>query len=139
MLPEIQISTVLFFLSYQFKQTTQSFMLQLLNVIEFIQLIFPQSASVRKLKSVSAAQWTQTCLDIVWTELSPLNKTGTFTKVANVMAIYDDLWTQWRPIQMSEFRANIFLIRTTYGPQKFPKIRFLKVNFFHLPMHLTNE
>ena len=26
------------------------FMLQLLNVIEFIQLIFPQSASVRKLK-----------------------------------------------------------------------------------------
>ena len=48
------IATVLIFFylffSYQFKQTTQSFMLQLLNVIEFIQLIFPQSASVRKLK-----------------------------------------------------------------------------------------
>ena len=110
-------------------------------------------------------------------------------RVANVVADHDDLSTQWRPIKMSKFRANIFLIRTTSnyvwasevfknqrfkshlfsffqykkypklktwvnfapiffwyellpttsGPQKFPKIRFLKVNFFRLPMHLTKE
>ena len=33
----------------------------------------------KKIESVSATQWTQICLDIVWTELSPLIKTGTFT------------------------------------------------------------
>ena len=31
------------------------------------------------------------------------------------------------------------LLPTTYRTQKSPKIRFLKVNYFHLPMHLTNE
>ena len=32
------------------------------------------------------------------------------------------------------FDANYFQLL-----QKFPNIRFLKVNFFHLPMHVTNE
>ena len=37
----------------------------------------------------------------------------TITRVANVVADHDDLLTQWRPIKMSKFRANIFLIQTT--------------------------
>ena len=36
-----------------------------------------------------------------------------FSRVANVVADHDSLLTQWRPIKMSKFRANIFLIRTT--------------------------
>ena len=35
------------------------------------------------------------------------------TRVANVVADHDSLLTQWRPIKMSKFGANIFLIRTT--------------------------
>ena len=31
------------------------------------------------------------------------------------------------------------LLPTIYGHQNFPKDRFLKVNYFCLPMHLTNE
>ena len=31
------------------------------------------------------------------------------------------------------------LLPTTSEPQKFQKIRFWKVSFFHFPMHLTNE
>ena len=34
-------------------------------------------------------------------------------RVANVVADHNSLLTQWRPIKMSKFRANIFLIRTT--------------------------
>ena len=37
----------------------------------------------------------------------------TYGRVANVVAIHDDLSTQWRPIEMSKFRANIFLIQAT--------------------------
>ena len=36
-----------------------------------------------------------------------------YLRVANVVADHDDLLTQWRPIKMSKFRANIFLIPTT--------------------------
>ena len=43
-------------------------------------------------------------------------------------------WVNWAPIFFW-----YKLLPTTSGPQKFPKIRFLKVNFFHIPMHLTNE
>ena len=31
------------------------------------------------------------------------------------------------------------LLPTTYGPQKFSKIRLLKVNYFHLSIHLAND
>ena len=32
-----------------------------------------------------------------------------------------------------------FALKTTYGPQKFSKIAVLKVNYFHLLIHLANE
>ena len=34
-------------------------------------------------------------------------------RVANVVTVHDDLLTQWRPIQMSKFRTNIFFTQTT--------------------------
>ena len=44
---------------------------------------------------------------------------------------------------MSEFRTNILLIRTTvpttYGPQKFSKIRGLKVTYFYLPSQKLSQ
>ena len=43
-------------------------------------------------------------------------------------------WVNWVPIFFS-----YELLPTTSGPKKFPKIRVLKVNYFQLPMHLTNE
>ena len=58
-------------------------------------------------------------------------------RVDMVGMIRDDLLTQWRHIPIGQFRANIFwykLLPTNYGPQK-----FLKVNYFHLPIHLANE
>ena len=58
-------------------------------------------------------------------------------RVTKVVTIHDDLLTQQRNIWMSKFRTNILLIRTTvpttYGPQKFSKIRGLKVTYFHFP------
>ena len=60
----------------------------------------------------------------------------THVRVANVVAVHDDLLTQWMPIKMSKFQANIFwckLLPTTYGPQKFSKIRSFKVTSFHFP------
>ena len=46
----------------------------------------------------------------IWTlNLDP----GVQVRVANVVEIHDDLLTKWRPISMSKFRVNIFLIRTT--------------------------
>ena len=38
---------------------------------------------------------------------------------------------------MSKLRENIFLIRTTSGPQQFAKIRVFKVDNFVLPLILT--
>ena len=35
------------------------------------------------------------------------------TRVANVVADHNDLLTQWSPIKMSKFRADILLKRTT--------------------------
>ena len=35
------------------------------------------------------------------------------SRVANVVADHDSLLTQWRPMKMSKFCVNIFLIRTT--------------------------
>ena len=55
------------------------------------------------------------------------------SRVANVVADHNDLLTQWRPIKMTKFHANIFLVRTTSGPRKFSKIRGLKGNYFHFP------
>ena len=57
-------------------------------------------------------------------------------RVANVVADYDDLLTQWRPIKRSKFRANIFLIQATsnyFWASKVLKIRGLKVTYFHFP------
>ena len=36
-----------------------------------------------------------------------------YNRVANVVADHDDLLIQWRPIKMSKFSANIFLIQST--------------------------
>ena len=38
---------------------------------------------------------------------------------------------------MGQFRANVFLIRLTSGPQKFSKISISKVDNFDLPIFLT--
>ena len=34
-------------------------------------------------------------------------------RVAKVVTVHNDLSTQWRPMKMSKFRANIFLIQST--------------------------
>ena len=64
-------------------------------------------------------------------------------RVTKVVTIHDDLLTQQRNIWMSEFRTNILLIRTTvpttYGPQKFSKIRGLKVTYFYLPSQKLSQ
>ena len=63
-------------------------------------------------------------------------------RVANVVSDHDDLLKQWRPIKMSKFRANIFLIRTTsnyFGASEVSENQVFKSQFFHLSMHLTNE
>ena len=63
-------------------------------------------------------------------------------RVAKVVAIHNDLLTQWRPIKMSKFHANIFLIRTTsnyFWASEVSKNQVFKSHFFHLPMHLPNE
>ena len=49
---------------------------------------------------------------------------------------HDDLLAQWRHIPMCQFRTNIFLIRTT---SNYLWARVLKVNYFHLPIHVANE
>ena len=36
-----------------------------------------------------------------------------YIRVAKVVTVHDDLLTQRRPIKMSKFRANIFLVRIT--------------------------
>ena len=46
-------------------------------------------------------------------EVKTFWKIETANRVANVVADHDDLLTQQRPIKMSKFGANIFLIRTT--------------------------
>ena len=56
-----------------------------------------------------------------------------YIRVANVVADHDSLLTQWRPIKMSKFRANIFLIRTTSNYFWASEIRGLKVTYFHFP------
>ena len=64
------------------------------------------------------------------------------TRVANVVTDYDDLLTPWRPIKMSKFCPNIFLIQTTsnyFWASEVSKNQVFKSHFFHLPMHLTNE
>ena len=68
------------------------------------------------------------------------------TRVDMVGTNHDELLTQlskaytngsiWRQYF---FDRNYFQVSTTYGPQKFSKIRVLKVNYFHLPIHLANE
>ncbi len=44
---------------------------------------------------------------------------------------------------MCQFCANIFylyeLLPITSGPQKFSKIKVLKVKYFHLPIHLSDK
>ena len=56
-----------------------------------------------------------------------------FTRVANVVADHDSLLTQWRPIKMSKFCANIFLIRTTsnyFWASEVSKNQVFKSQFF---------
>ena len=64
--------------------------------------------------------------NIVW--LTSFWASFLFIRVANVVADHDDLLTQWRPIKMSNFRANIFLIRTTsnyfWASEVFKNLRF---------------
>jgi hypothetical protein len=56
----------------------------------------------------------------------------TNNRVDMVGTNHDELLTQWRHYPMGKFSANIFLIKTTSGPQKISKIRVLLVNYFHL-------
>ena len=54
-------------------------------------------------------------------------------RVANVVTVHDDLLTQWRPISMSKFDANIFLIRTTsnyFWASEVFKNQSFKVTYF---------
>ena len=64
-------------------------------------------------------------------------------RVANVLGIHNDLSTQSRPLKMSKFHANIFFdmnyFQLLMGLRIFQKSGLLKVNFFRLSMHLTNE
>ena len=63
-------------------------------------------------------------------------------RVAKVVTVHNDLLTQWRPIKMSKFCANIFwykLLPTTYGPQKFPKNRVFKVDYFILTLFFERK
>ena len=58
-------------------------------------------------------------------------------RVANVVAIQSNLLTQWVNSMSIFFWYK--LLPTTSGPQNFPKIRVLKVIYFSLPIHLTQE
>ena len=42
-----------------------------------------------------------------------LDQVSISIRVAKVVTVHDDLLTHWRPIKMSKFCANIFLIQTT--------------------------
>ena len=56
-------------------------------------------------------------------------------RVDMVATNHDKVLTLWRHMPLGQFRANIFwydLLPLTSGPQKFSKIRVLKVNYFHL-------
>ena len=54
-----------------------------------------------------------------------------------VGTVYDDLLTQLRHIPLGQFRVIIFLIRITFNYLWASVV--LKVNYFHLPIHLANE
>ena len=62
-------------------------------------------------------------------------------RVANVVADHDDLITQWLPIKMSKFCANIFLIRTTsnyfWASEVFKNQRF-KSHLFSFSQYKKN-
>ena len=53
-----------------------------------------------------------------------------YIRVANVVADHDSLLTQWRPIKMSKFRANIFLIQTTSNYLWASEVKVVKVYYF---------
>ena len=62
-------------------------------------------------------------------------------RVANVVADHDDLLTQWRPIKMSKFCANIFLIGTSsnyFWTSEVSKNQVLKSQFFSCS-HASNQ
>ena len=56
-----------------------------------------------------------------------------------ITAIYEHNEGLWKWVNFAPIFFRYELLPTTSGPQKFPKIRFFKVNFFHLSMHITNE
>ena len=63
------------------------------------------------------------------------------TRVAKVVRVHDDLLKQWRPIKMSRFRANIFLIRTTsnyFWASEVSKYQVFKSQFFS-SSHASNQ
>ena len=62
-------------------------------------------------------------------------------RVGNVVADHNDLLTQWRPIWMSKFCANIFLIRTTSNylwASEVSKNQVFKSQFFS-SSHASNQ
>ena len=65
----------------------------------------------------------------------------TENRVANVVADHNDLLTQWRPIKMSYFCANIFLIWTTsnyFWASEVSKNQVFKSQFFS-SSHASNQ
>ena len=63
------------------------------------------------------------------------------SRVANVVVDQDSLITQWRPIKMSKFRANIFLIETTsnyFWASEVSKNQVFKSQFFS-SSHASNQ
>ena len=63
------------------------------------------------------------------------------SRVANVVADHDDLLTQGRPIKMSNFGANIFLIQTTsiyFWASEVSKNQVFKSQFFSYS-HASNQ
>ena len=60
---------------------------------------------------------------------------GFSIRVAKVLTVHDDLLTQWRPIKISKFRANIFLIQTTsnyFWASEVSKNQVFKSQFFYM-------
>ena len=77
----------------------------------------------------------------VFTSLIILQTIYASIRVANVVADHDDLLTQWRPIKMSKFCANIFLIQTTsnyFWASEVSKNQVFKSQFFS-SSHASNQ